>query len=182
MHRVYVPGIKGDTLSHCRHRHLPDRPVLFFRWNNFSHPNMHGTLSRQDCTVATPTMCVLRWISLLQEHLTGSSKSSGARGVTGNTKRVSGPSSRVSRDHRNVVEPFPMGLVPQDCHLEASEGHSFTECLICWRQRSQCVCTSQTRAHCLPTFSDVFCQSSNHDLRSRQPFTKVKHVRFVLRV
>ena len=56
MNWVYVPGFKGDTLLHCRH--LRERSVLFFRCNNFSHPDMHGTLSRHDCTVATTSMCL----------------------------------------------------------------------------------------------------------------------------
>ena len=55
---VHAPGFKGDTLIHCRHRHLNERYVLLFRCDNFSHPDMHGTLSRHDCTVATTSMCL----------------------------------------------------------------------------------------------------------------------------
>ena len=47
VHCVYVPGFKGYTYIHCRHRHLPKRYALLLRCNNFSHPDMHITLSRQ---------------------------------------------------------------------------------------------------------------------------------------
>ena len=56
------------------------------------------------------------------------------------------PSSRI---HQNVVEPFPTHLVLPDCHPKVSDGHIFTECLMCWRQRSLCWCTNHTHTQCL---------------------------------
>ena len=110
-------------------------PALFFRLNNFSHPDMHSTLSRQDLHC-----CNHMYVSCDGFHY---SKNISANHQVQDVllgrvagKRVSDPSSR---DHRDVVEPFPMHFVPQDSHPKVGEGHSFTECLICWRRRSQCL-------------------------------------------
>ena len=48
VHCLYVHGLKGGTFIRCSDHHLPDEPALFLRCNNFSDPDMHITLSKQE--------------------------------------------------------------------------------------------------------------------------------------
>ena len=96
--------------DHCRHRHLPEGSVFFFRCNNVGHSDMHRTLNRLRLALLQPNICVLQGISLRQEHLTSFGISSGATGCHWEELLEKGVWIHLPMTIEILLDPFPTGL------------------------------------------------------------------------
>ena len=109
---MYVPGFNGGKSIRCC-----DEPALFLSCNNFSDPDIHRTQSRQElhcCNHIYVSCDGFQYCKNISRVLVNHLVHGVLLGMVA-VKRVSDPSSR---EHRNVVEPFPMDLVRPDCHLK----------------------------------------------------------------
>ena len=101
-----IPRGSGETYIHCRHRHLPEEPALLLHRNNFSHPGMHRTLSKQYLHCCNHTYVSCMGITTAKK-ISQASANHMLQGVSlGRVvgKRVLYPSYR---DHRNANGSIP---------------------------------------------------------------------------